>query len=58
MIVRARVRKGRRDALAEELSENQRAALEASIGAARAQAENDEGVDGAEFIAQLRARGR
>ncbi len=46
------------DVLSEELGEDQRAALEASIEAARAHAKRGDGVDGAAFIAQLRARGR
>lgn len=46
------------DVLAQELGDDERAALEASIERAREQADRGEGVDGASFLESLRARRR
>ena len=46
------------DVLANEMDADEREALEASITRAREQASRGEGIDGAEFIAKLRAHRR
>ena len=46
------------DALANEMDADEREALEVSIARPREQARRGEGIDGAEFIAKLRAHRR